>query len=179
MVRTVEFVYQGEDILLYFWDPHFTFSSSYWPPFPRFAYLLCAVGALFFPSDHCLWVKLLCLSCSHHIHLSVLLPLFLSTYCSSYAKPCYTNSYALLVTLYCYWLVLADYVPLFIGLALVTVVWDIVEIYEWFCLPVVQSKEWRVRDWARLRRLLPFKPIAYTLHLHTSSARRVNRTRGT
>ena len=62
-----------------------------------------AVGTLFFPSDHCLWVKLLCLSCSHHIHLSVLpLPPFLSTYCSSYAIPCYTNSYALLVTLYCY-----------------------------------------------------------------------------
>ena len=89
-----------------------------------------AVGTLFFPSDHCLWVKLLCLSCSHHIHLSVLpLSPFLSTYCSSYAKPCYTNVYALLVTLYCYWLVLADYVPLFIELALVTVVWDIVEIY--------------------------------------------------
>ena len=105
------------------------FRAAIGPHFHDLLTYCVAVGTLFFPSDHCLWVKLLCLSCSHHIHLSVLPPLFLSTYCSSYAKPCYTNSYALLVSQYCYWLVLANYVPLFIGLALVTVVWDIVEIY--------------------------------------------------
>ena len=112
-IHNVSFVHDEKVILFYFSDPYYTpFLSSFWDTIyticPHTVLLLMhfSYWSLQEAKNACCWYS------RHIVNISVLSPPFLSTHCRSYAKPCYTYSYALFVTLYCYWLALWDFVPL-------------------------------------------------------------------